>query len=63
MDYDFPTTQTRTVTLYNIIGKKVAKYTLTDSANTLTFPQLPKGIYMYSIMENNQSVKCGKYVF
>lgn len=63
MDYNFPTIKNREIILYNIVGKKVAQYSLTDDKNTIIFLNLHKGIYMYSIIENNTSVKCGKYIF
>lgn len=63
MDYSFANSTVRKIILYNIVGKKVAQYILTDHSNTLIFPSLPKGIYMYSVIENNKPVKSGKYIF
>lgn len=44
---------TTTISLYSILGKKVATY---NYATSLNINQLPKGVYMVKIADNNNSI-------
>ena len=54
--------QNSTLEIYDAIGKLVVKHTLTNELNSVNISDLTNGIYLFKILNNNNSVKIGKLV-
>jgi hypothetical protein len=62
MKYNFDTTANRHLNLYSITGVKIAEIELFKDTDTIQLPSIQKGVYVYSITENNKTFKSGKYI-
>lgn len=62
LKYNFSSTTGRQVQIYNLTGRKIAEISLTRNSGTVILPDLPKGIYLYSIMENGKIITSDKYI-
>ena len=54
--------QNSSLEIYDAIGKLVVKQTLTNELNSVNISDLTNGIYLFKILNNNNSVKIGKLV-
>ncbi|OFX34490.1 MAG: hypothetical protein A2X08_10295 [Bacteroidetes bacterium GWA2_32_17] len=48
--------------IYNILGEEVINITVTRQLTTLETNNLPKGMYFYSVLNNNKSIQSGKLI-
>ncbi|MDL2223036.1 T9SS type A sorting domain-containing protein [Bacteroidales bacterium OttesenSCG-928-M11] len=61
LNYDFGTTNTRYLNIYDITGKKVVELLLSNDKGTIQLPTPYKGIYIYSIVESGRIITSKKY--
>jgi uncharacterized delta-60 repeat protein len=50
------------ITLYNLLGQQMKQQSINSSFNELNVSDLPKGIYVYSINNSNETIKSGKII-
>jgi len=62
INYNFESTANRQLSIHTIVGRKIAEINLTDNSGNVQLPNLTKGIYLYSVTENKQSVQSGKFI-
>jgi hypothetical protein len=49
--------------LYDVMGKMVVNTNLTKKLTTLKTSNLPSGIYLYKVLDNNKTIQSGKLIF
>ena len=62
VDYSFDSADNRQLFIYSIIGKKLAEINLSNNSGHIQLPNLSKGIYLYSVVENKQIIQAGKFI-
>jgi hypothetical protein len=62
MKYNFNNTADYRLNIYNIAGIKIAEINLSDNVGVVQLPIGHKGVYIYSITENNKIFKNGKFI-
>lgn len=61
-NYNFDTDASRSIAVYNIVGARVATLPLEGNNGEVAFNTLPKGVYVYTLLENGRNVKSQKVV-
>ncbi|MDR0863667.1 MAG: plasmid segregation protein ParM [Candidatus Symbiothrix sp.] len=62
LNYNFDNAANRKVNVHSLIGTKTAVFNLSEVAGTVQLPTAQKGIFIYSITENDQIIQTGKYI-
>lgn len=60
LTYRFDSQASRQVALFDLAGKVVSRRELGGNMGTVSFPELSKGIYFYSIIENGETIQTNK---
>lgn len=58
--YSFDTSAPRAVQLYSVDGREVKSAALTATSGSLSLGDLPKGVYVYRLIENGKRTASGK---
>ena len=61
-NYAFDAAATRNIVLTNIVGARVATVALDGNNGEVALNRLPKGVYVYTLVENGRNVKSQKIV-
>lgn len=61
-NYNFDATANRTIVVSNIVGARVATIALNGNNGEVAFDRLPKGVYVYTLVENGRNAKSQKIV-
>lgn len=61
-NYNFDAAGNREVVVSNIVGARVAAAQLNGTNGEVSFDRLPKGVYVYTLVENGRNVKSQKIV-
>lgn len=61
--YKFDSSASRSIVISNIVGAKVATFTLSNTSGEMTLDKkLSKGIYVYTLVENGRNIKSHKII-
>lgn len=55
-------TNTKTIVFYDLLGKEISKFTLSNLENTIDLSKQQKGIYLYKIFTEKGNIDTGKIV-
>lgn len=61
-NYNFDTAANRAIVVSNIVGARVASVVLDGTNGEVVVDRLPKGVYVYTLVENGRNVKSHKVV-
>ncbi len=61
-NYEFDNAAKRSVVVSNIVGARVATVVLDGTQGEVVLNRLPKGVYVYTLVENGRAVKSHKVV-
>lgn len=61
-NYAFDQAATRNIVVSNIVGACVANVALNDNYGEVVLERLPKGVYVYTLVENGRNVKSYKFI-
>lgn len=61
-NYNFDAAANRTIVVSNIVGARVATIALNGNNGEVAFDRLPKGVYVYTLVENGRNAKSQKIV-
>lgn len=61
-NYNFSTRANRSIVVSNIVGARVANVALEGGNGEAVINRLPKGVYVYTLVENGRNVKSHKVV-
>lgn len=61
-NYNFDTASSRNIVVSNIVGARVANVTLDSNNGEVSLGNLPKGVYVYTLVENGRNIQSRKIV-